>query len=200
MRMRSAGGLIILHPRFILAGDIVMASDKKSWAQRSCNPTILRSYICHKRTSMIQRKQTLFLIASVLLFLTTFGFPFGTIGNNEFHNYKVIAADGSAVEGISTYYFSVPLAIASLISAYAVFLFGNRQRQMAVVRISFIFYAISFALMSLYLMSAGKAFKEESLHLGISFFLPFAAFFSNLIALRAIRKDEQLVKSVDRIR
>lgn len=149
---------------------------------------------------MIQRKQTLFLIASVLLFLTTFGFPFGTIGTFELHNYKVIAADGSAVEGVSTYYFSIPLAFASLISAYAIFLFGNRRRQMAVVRISFIFYAISFALMSLYLMSAAKVITDNSLSPGISFFLPFAAFFSNLIALRAIRKDEQLVKSVDRIR
>jgi hypothetical protein len=149
---------------------------------------------------MIQRKQSLFLIASVLLFLSTFGFPFGTIGSFELHNYKVIAADGTAVEGVSTYYFSIPLAIASLISAYAIFLFGSRQRQMAVVRISFIFYAISFALMSLYMMSAAKVITEASLHLGVSFFLPFAAFFSNLIALRAIRKDEQLVKSVDRIR
>jgi hypothetical protein len=149
---------------------------------------------------MIQRKQTLFLIASVLLFLTTFGFPFGTIGSYELHNYKVISADGSAVEGVSTYFFSIPMAIASLISAYAIFLFGNRQRQMAMVRISFIFYAISFALMSLYLMSAAQVITDASLNLGVSFFLPFAAFFSNLIALRAIRKDEQLVKSVDRIR
>ena len=149
---------------------------------------------------MIQRKQTLFLIASVLLFLTTFGFPFGTLGSYELYNYKVIATDGSAVEGVSTYYFSIPLAIASLISSYAIFLYGNRQRQMAVVRISFIFYAVSFALMSLYLMGASSVIAESELSLGISFFLPFAAFFSNLIALRAIRKDEQLVKSVDRIR
>lgn len=149
---------------------------------------------------MIQRKQTLFLIASVLLFLTTFGFPFGTLGSYELHNYKVIAADGSAVEGVSTYYFSIPLAIATLISAYSIFLYGNRQRQMAVVSISFIFYSISIALMSLYLMSASRIIAESELSLGISFFLPIAAFFSNLIALRAISKDEQLVKSVDRIR
>jgi hypothetical protein len=149
---------------------------------------------------MIQRKQTLFLIASVLLFLTTFGFPFGTIGSFELHNYKVIATDGSSVEGVSTYFFSIPLAIASIISAYAIFLFGNRQRQMAVLRISFIFYAIAFALMSLYMMSAAKVITDASLSIGVSFFLPFAAVFSNLIALRAIRKDEQLVKSVDRIR
>ena len=149
---------------------------------------------------MIQRKQTLFLAASLILFLSTFAFPFGTIGSHELHNYKVIAADGSAVEGISTYYFSIPLAIASLISAYAIFLYAGRKRQMAVVRLSFIFYAASFALMSLYIMNAVKVLNAEPFSIGISFFLPFAAFFSNLIALRGIRKDEQLVKSLDRIR
>jgi hypothetical protein len=149
---------------------------------------------------MIQRKQTLFLAASVVLFLSTFGFPFGTLGTNELHNYKVIASDGHAIEGISTYYFSIPLAIASLISAYAIFLYNNRQKQMAIVRMSFIFYAASFALMSLYVLAAVKVLSPEKFELGISFFLPFAAFFSNLIALRGIKKDEQLVKSLDRLR
>lgn len=149
---------------------------------------------------MIQRKQTLFLAISVLLFLSTFAFPFGTIGLNELHNYKVMGADGTAVDGISTYYFSIPLAIASIISAYAIFLYANRSIQMAVVRLTFIFYAASFALMSMYILDAVKVLPNETFALGISFFLPFAAFFCNLIALRGIKKDEQLVKSLDRIR
>jgi hypothetical protein len=149
---------------------------------------------------MIQRKQTLFLAASVILFLSTFAFPFGTIGMHELHNYKVISSDGSSVPGISTYYFSIPLAVASIISAYAIFLFSNRKRQMAVVRISFIFYAASFALLSMYIMSAVAVIGGDIFHFGISFFLPFIAFFCNMIALRGIRKDEQLVKSLDRLR
>jgi glucan phosphoethanolaminetransferase (alkaline phosphatase superfamily) len=149
---------------------------------------------------MIQRKQTLFLAISVVLFLSTFAFPFGTIGSNELHNYKVINTEGAAVEGISTYYFSIPLAIASILSAYAIFIYSNRLRQMAVVRMTFIFYAASFALMSLYIMDAVQVINSEPFSLGVSFFLPFAAFFSNLIALRGIKKDEQLVKSLDRIR
>jgi hypothetical protein len=149
---------------------------------------------------MIQRKQTLFLAASVILFLSTFAFPFGTIGSYELHNYKVISIHGGDLQEISTYYFSIPLAIASIFSAFAIFLYSNRMRQMAVVRISFIFYAASFALMSLYIMNAVKVIGGESFQLGVSFFLPFAAFFCNMIALRGIRKDEQLVKSLDRLR
>ncbi len=149
---------------------------------------------------MIQRKQTLFLLASVLLFLSTFSFPFGTLGSNVLHNYKVIAADGSTVEGITNYSFSIPLAIASILSAVAIFLYQNRKRQMAAVRLSFIFYAVSFVLMSMYISDAAKVLSTESFSTGISFFLPFGAFFSNLFAVRAIRKDEQLVNSLDRIR
>jgi len=157
------------------------------------NPTLLHLHF------MIQRKQTLFLAASALLFLSTFAFPFGTIGNHELHNYKVIAADGTNMSGISTYYFSIPLAIASIISVIAIFLYSNRQKQMAVVRISFIFYAASFALMSLYITDAVKTISD-SFQWGVSFFLPFAAFFCNMIALRGIKRDEQLVKSLDRLR
>ncbi len=149
---------------------------------------------------MIQRKQTLFLAVSVILFLTTFAFPFGTIGANELHNYKVISPEGNAIDGISTYYFSIPLAIASIISAISIFTYRNRQRQMALVRFTFIFYAASFALMSLYIIDAVKVISTAPFTLGVSFFLPFASFFSNLIALRGIKKDEQLVKSLDRIR
>jgi glucan phosphoethanolaminetransferase (alkaline phosphatase superfamily) len=149
---------------------------------------------------MIQRKQTLFLAASVILFLSTFAFPFGTIGSHELHNYKVISTDGNDVPEISTYYFSIPLALASILSALAIFLYSNRQKQMAMVRISFIFYAASFVLMSLYIMNAVKTIGAASFELGVSFFLPFAAFFCNMIALRGIKKDEQLVKSLDRLR
>ena len=149
---------------------------------------------------MLQRKQTIFLAASILLFFASFTQPFGTIGTYELHNYKVIAHDGSEAADISTYYFSIPFAIASIISAIAIFMYSNRQRQMAIVRLSFIFYAASFALMSLYIMDAVKVLTPEPFALGISFFLPFAAFFLNLIALRGIKKDEQLVKSLDRLR
>jgi len=149
---------------------------------------------------MIQRKQTIFLIASVLLFLATFTQPFGTFGTTELHNYKAITADGTPVEGISTYYFSIPLAIASLISLAAIFMYKNRMRQMAMVRLTFIFFAASFALMSLYIMDATKLLSAEPFGFGLSFFMPFVAFFMNLTALRGIRKDEQLVKSLDRLR
>jgi hypothetical protein len=54
--------------------------------------------------------------------------------------------------------------------------------------------------MSLYILDAVKVLVDAPFSTGVSFFFPFAAFFSNLIALRGIKKDEQLIKSLDRLR
>ncbi len=202
--LRPSWLLPAMIPLFLVNTNFMLAHRLRCAPARGVTPNIKHLLPTFDATTrklrMIQRKQTLFLAASVILFLSTFGFPFGTIGTHELRNYKVISADGTAVEGINTYYFSIPLAIASLISAYAIFLYNNRQRQMAIVRLSFIFYAASFALMSLYIMNAVKVLEGQPFSLGISFFLPFAAFFANLIALRGIKKDEQLIKSLDRLR
>ena len=149
---------------------------------------------------MIQRKQSVYLLLSVILFACTFMFPFGTLGTNEIHNYAVLAADHSKVEGIQHYFFSACLAVASIISLITIFLYSNRGRQMAILRLSFITFAFGFALLALYIRSAGAVLSNEKFQFGISFFLPFGSFLLNLLALRAIRKDEKLVKSLDRLR
>lgn len=149
---------------------------------------------------MIQRKQTLFLLLSVLLFAATYYFPFGQFNGNTLHNYQTLAGDGTAVSGIQNYYFSIALSVAALITLISIFLYSNRPRQMAILRLSFIFFAAGFALLAMYIMNAGEAFAGTTFEFGVSFFLPFAALFLNLLALRAIRKDENKVRSMDRIR
>ncbi len=149
---------------------------------------------------MIQRKQTIFLLISIALFALTFAFPFGKIGDMALHNYAAINTEGVKVEGISHYFFSVCLSIAAMISLISIFLFKNRQQQMTVLRLSFIFFAASFTLLALYIKSATAIIQGDSFNFGVSFFLPFGSFLMNMLALRSIRKDELLVKSVDRLR
>jgi hypothetical protein len=147
---------------------------------------------------MIQRKQTIYLLISVVLFALTFTFPFGHTGGLTLHNYGAINSEGIKAENVSHYYFSVCLGIAALISLISIFLYGNRHQQMSVLRLSFIFFAASFALLALYIKSASTG--TEGFSFGISFFLPFGAFAMNMLALRSIRKDEKLIKSLDRLR
>jgi|694.fasta_scaffold10007_12 hypothetical protein len=149
---------------------------------------------------MIQRKQSIFLLTSVVLFALTFAFPFGKVGEIALHNYAALNSEGLRTEGISHYFFSATLSVAAVISMISIFLYNNRQQQMSVLRLSFIFFAASFALLALYIKSATAVIQGNGFSFGISFFLPFGSFLMNMLALRSIRKDEQLVKSLDRLR
>lgn len=150
---------------------------------------------------MLQRIQTIYLLISVMLFAVTSYFPFVSSDVFEIRSYGVKTLNNQITLDISTYYFIVPMALAAAISLFAIFLYSNRQRQMATVRVTFILYAISFALLALCIKDSQKLLtNDDPLSLGIAFFSPFLSFLLNLLALRAIRKDERLVKSVDRIR
>jgi hypothetical protein len=135
-----------------------------------------------------------------VFYALTFAFPFGNIGDIELHNYAAVNAEGVKTEGISHYFFSACLSVAAIISFISIFLYKNRHQQMSVLRLSFIFFAASFALLALYIKSASTVIQQGAFSFGISFFLPFGSFLLNMLALRSIRKDEQLVKSLDRLR
>lgn len=150
---------------------------------------------------MIQRIQSLYLFLSVLLFSATYYFPFVSSNLFEIRSYGVTALNDRTNLEVSTYYFIIPMALAATISLVAIFLYKNRQRQMAVLRTTFILYAISFALLALCIKDSQQFLTStDEISLGFSFFAPFVSLLLNLLALRAIRKDEKLVKSVDRIR
>ncbi len=149
---------------------------------------------------MIQRKQTLFLLLSVLVFIATYYFPFGKFGGNELHSYSVLDSTGAVNDQIQNYYFALPLSIAATLTLVSIFLYGNLKRQMTVVRFSFILFTLSVVLLAFYIRSAASIFSGESFAPGISFYLPFVSSFLNMYALRLMRKDEKLIKSVDRIR
>lgn len=150
---------------------------------------------------MLQRVQTIFLLISVMLFAVTSYFTFASGDLFEVRSYGIRSLDGQTMEDVSTYYFILPMALAAAITLFAIFMFGNRQRQMAFVRITFILYAISFALLALCIKDCQTLLTPtDNFTLGVSFYTPFVSLILNMLALRAIRKDDKLVRSVDRIR
>jgi hypothetical protein len=149
---------------------------------------------------MIQRKQSLFLLLSIVAFVASYFLPFGEFSQHALYAYHAKDTAGTDVEGIQHYWFHAPYALASLIALASIFMFNNRVKQMAVLRLSFILYAASFALMAFYIRSASGVLNDKEFMPGISFFLVFISFVLNMLALRAIKKDELLVRSVDRIR
>lgn len=129
---------------------------------------------------MIQR------IQSVWLLLSIFGAVF----------FSITASDLDAE-------LNLPIALISgfilvLVGAFSLFSFKNRKRQILLNKISIIINVLLFGLLSYWLLklSGGINFPEK----GIEPVFPIISVFALIIANRYIRKDERIVKSVDRLR
>ncbi len=129
---------------------------------------------------MLQRIQTIWIILAVLgaLFLNLTAQDLDILG-------------GSLLINIST----VVLILVGLLS---VFSFKNRKRQILLNNISLIINALLVGLLIYWLLNlpGGIQFPEK----GIEPIFPFISIICLLLANVYIKKDERLVKSVDRLR
>ena len=131
---------------------------------------------------MIQRIQTIYLlIASIAFALLSFKIPFWSL-NDAF----VYAQNDNKL-----YLLLITLFVFSLIG---VFLFKKRTVQMKLLRLSILIEFV--VVVRLFL-----TYKELNTPLDAKvFFLLMSAFVALLLAYRGVKKDENLVRSVDRIR
>jgi len=131
---------------------------------------------------MIQRIQTIYLlIASIAFALLSFKIPFWSL--NDAFMY--------AQNDNKLYLLLITLFVFSLIG---IFLFKKRTVQMKLLRLSILIEFV--VLVRLFL-----TYKELNTPLDAEvFFLLMSAFVALLLAYRGVKKDENLVRSVDRIR
>jgi multidrug transporter EmrE-like cation transporter len=157
-----------------------------------------------KLKCMIQRRQSLFLAASILLLVFSYFIPFGTIMHGEellfIRSYGLKSADGNYLPDISTYWFHLPLSLIVLLNGYTLFKYRERKSQIIWLKFTFLLFAVSFVLLSMFISGIPAALPGSVLTAGPAIACPFLALLLNWLAARAIRKDEELVRSVDRIR
>ena len=135
---------------------------------------------------MIQRMQTLWLLAAAACGFTSLKLPFyiGSIGNAPAENF-------TAMSNTLLMILTVAAAILALVT---VFLYGNRPLQLKLTTAGLV---ISILNIVLYFIDIKKYDTGGiALFCVLSFLVPFLFLF----ALRGIYKDEKLVKSVDRLR
>jgi hypothetical protein len=102
------------------------------------------------------------------------------------------------------FWFTFPLLAIVIISVIllfsAVFLFKNRNLQLWFVNVAFLLHIVLIILLFLYYVNHFESLfnTKSSYQLGI--FIPLVSLVCIILASRAIRKDEALVKSVDRLR
>jgi hypothetical protein len=141
---------------------------------------------------MIQRIQTIWLLlAAAAAFLTLrFSFYSGNfIGDGAAATFQYLTARSNIVLTI----LSAGVGLAALI---AVFLYKNRKQQMRVILVALL---VSIVNLVLFFLESRKFVPGEGnydLTAAIAFAVPVFLF----LAMRGIRKDEKLVKSLDRLR
>lgn len=136
---------------------------------------------------MIQRVQTIYLLMALI---ATAILPF------VFHLWKL--------EGGSLYYFmnnmvyTIIFGLSTTLSLLSIISFKKRQNQFVMNRLNII---LNLILLGLFVYRTQTISGETQVsEKGIGMFLPIVTIFLLVLANRFIKKDEDLVKSVDRLR
>jgi hypothetical protein len=91
------------------------------------------------------------------------------------------------------------VGIATLVAALVVFMYRNRNNQIQWLRRGLIFQILGLGFSAGVLFSMGGV-SVNLIDEGMSILLPTVAFLFMIVALIYIRKDERLVRSIDRLR
>jgi glucan phosphoethanolaminetransferase (alkaline phosphatase superfamily) len=153
---------------------------------------------------MIQRIQTLYLFGCVLFIaIAAFGFNlFHITGSknyaiNTFGTYEVESAE--QITAFPSYLIAVFLITAF---SFCIFLFKKLKKQFRLVKIAGLVYAASLiAIVIYFFMFPGISGETKStIELSTGFYIFFAGFSFVLLAQKSIKKDIQLLDSLNRLR
>lgn len=149
---------------------------------------------------MIQRIQSIYLLLAAGFFSSSFVFPYLTtdlsnaavgqpaLADGQFNLFDNIGLLGLAILG-------------AILSVGAIFLYSNRSLQSKVAALITLIGALMFILAAIASQTLRTHLAEGGrVDFGLGWIAPVAAVVFSRLAARSIRKDEQLIKSMDRLR
>ncbi|QTE22284.1 DUF4293 domain-containing protein [Polaribacter cellanae] len=143
---------------------------------------------------MIQRIQTIYLLlASAISGGLIFVFDLWENLKREVFAFDLLSSNSLSLKIIP-----ILFLVSAILTFIAIFLYKNRKLQFVIGRLAILVNLILLGL-SIYLslnLSGETAVSEK----GIGMFIPILAILLIVLANKAIKKDEDLVKSVDRLR
>ena len=154
---------------------------------------------------MIQRIQTIYLFLAEVLIGILFFVPLAKISSkdNLLYHFDIqgIFREGASITEPNKYYWLTILlwAICFILLGASIFMFRNRKKQ---IRISTIALLICLFLDVFVLFNVWSSSQLVSGHFSLTIYYVFPCISAILIflAIKAIEKDELLVRSIDRIR
>jgi len=158
---------------------------------------------------MIQRVQSIYLVLAVLAGAMTFFLPFAHFYANdakvaEYAMFGVFNVQSQVTEMASPYGFPAWVfgALSTILPLITIGLYKNRPVQMRIARLA---YLVNLGFI-VYLFFAIDAINDRLFDSGLEilhhagFYMPVIAIVFCFLAVRGIKADEALVKSLDRIR
>lgn len=153
---------------------------------------------------MIQRIQTLYLFISFILMLMMYFFPLAEILSSEGQIYTFRFDGLHYIDHQSVYIQTVPtiilLSVIVAINFTTIFLYKRRITQM---RISFFNILLMLGFVGLsyfYVIDFSNHLESQAVTYKLFDAFPFVSAIFSYLAIRAIGKDEALIRSIDRIR
>jgi len=137
---------------------------------------------------MIQRIQTIYLFLTLITVgVLPYIFPLWVLNNGKDYFF------------MQNQIYVVLLGLSTAITVYSIITFKKRQTQFVINRLNIILNLILLGLFVYYSLNISGETLVVS-EKGIGMFLPILAIVLLVLANKAIKKDEDLVKSVDRLR
>jgi hypothetical protein len=153
---------------------------------------------------MIQRIQTIYLLAAVVVGIVCLCLQIGTVNveglvvAREYNLWVVSANDGMTHCGVWPLF--AVLTLASSVGVYAIFMFHNRVLQARFCVFCSLLIVGWYVIYVVFGQLIADSSKGEHFVPSLTAALPFVAFVLYLLARRAILADERLVRAADRIR
>jgi len=155
---------------------------------------------------MIQRIQTLFLLMTTVLPLLFLKLKFIAFTDNDGISYfmRLNGLFSSAYDQPVTLIrqilpVSIPVLMIPLLSLISVFLFRKRKLQMNFALLLILLSAVSVITLTIYSFLTIREFHAKIVP-GFMMIVPLLLLIFSILAFRSIKKDEDLVRSYDRLR
>lgn len=155
---------------------------------------------------MIQRIQSIFLLAVTLCLTVLIFLPIANViaGSNS---WVLSAFSFSDIEGNSVDSF-IPIGfvaiVSALVSLISIFLFKNRGLQIKLSKLNLLLISLTLVacvfFTEIIIDKDDPLFAEATVHYQFAVALPIVALILNYLAIRFIKKDEDLIRSADRLR
>lgn len=153
---------------------------------------------------MWQRAQTIYLSLVVVSMALTLVLPFATFTiNSDDITFNLFGLNPASEDANVWFPYYIVIALILALALFGITQFKNRKRQLNLGKLNYLLILALVVMLFIDTSSLAEDLgqsKDEPISYGIGMFLPVAAFAFSFLANRSIKKDEELVKSVERLR